>query len=61
VDGTVRIWPNPYPRKIPPADALCAKLTRTMSKANWAKWVSPHIDYREMCPGLPRTPDDPQN
>jgi WD40 repeat protein len=60
-DGTVRIWPNPYPQKIAPADALCAKLTRTMSKAHWTKWVSPHIDYREMCPGLPPTPDDLQD
>ncbi|MGO9926078.1 MAG: WD40 repeat domain-containing protein, partial [Mycobacterium sp.] len=57
VDGTVRIWPNPHPQKIPAADALCAKLTTTMSKKNWTAWVSPRIPYREVCPGLPPTAD----
>jgi len=55
VDGTIRIWPNPPPAA--PADALCAKLTTTMSQDNWNKWVSPQIPYRETCPGLPRTAD----
>lgn len=53
VDGTIRIWPNPP--TVPPADALCAKLTTTMSQDNWNRWVSPQIPYRETCPGLPRT------
>lgn len=55
VDGTIRIWPNPPTS--PPADALCAKLTTTMSQKNWNDWVSRQISYREMCPGLPRTAD----
>jgi WD40 repeat protein len=50
VDGTVRIWSNPP--TIPPADALCAKLTTTMSQDHWNEWVSPQIPYRKMCPGL---------
>jgi hypothetical protein len=54
-DGTLRIWPN-LPT-IAPADALCAKLTATMSQENWNLWVSPQISYRETCPGLPRTAD----
>jgi WD40 repeat protein len=54
VDGTIRIWPNPP--TVLPADALCAKLTTTMSPDHWSAWVSPQIPYREMCPGLPRTP-----
>ncbi|GAA4539378.1 hypothetical protein GCM10023161_18930 [Mycobacterium paraffinicum] len=56
VDGTVRIWPNPPMSS--PADALCAKLTTTMSQEHWKKWVSPHIPYRQVCPGLPPTPDE---
>ncbi len=55
VDGTIRIWPNPPTTA--PADALCAKLTTTMSQDNWNKWVSPQISYRQTCPGLPRTAD----
>jgi WD40 repeat protein len=54
VDGTIRIWPNPSANS--PADALCAKLSTTMSQENWNKWVSPHIPYRQICPGLPPTP-----
>lgn len=54
-DGTIRIWPNPP--TIAPTDALCAKLTTTMSHDNWNNWVSPQISYRETCPGLPRTAD----
>ena len=55
VDGTIRIWPNPP--TIPPADALCAKLTTTMSQKHWNDWVSAQIPYRHTCPGLPRTTD----
>ncbi|OCB31428.1 hypothetical protein A5675_26560 [Mycobacterium malmoense] len=58
VDGTLRIWPNPYPRTMSPAEALCAKLTTTISKKHWTEWVSPHIHYRNVCPGLPPTPDE---
>jgi WD40 repeat protein len=54
VDGTIRIWPNPS--TTPAADALCAKLTRTMSPSNWINWVSPQISYQDPCPGLPQTP-----
>ncbi|OBI56663.1 TIR domain-containing protein [Mycobacterium sp. E787] len=61
VDGTIRIWPNPHPRGVAPADAVCAKLTTTMSRNNWAAWVSPQIRARELCPGLPPTPDEPQS
>jgi WD40 repeat protein/tRNA A-37 threonylcarbamoyl transferase component Bud32 len=57
VDGTLRIWPNPPPG--PAADALCAKLTTTMSEKHWHKWVSRTIPYDDhLCPGLPRTPDE---
>lgn len=59
VDGTIRIWPNPP--TISPADALCDKLTTTMSQKHWNEWVSPQIPYRETCPGLPRTADEMSN
>ena len=43
------LWPGPaaWP------DLLCTKLTRNMSRAQWREWVSPDIDYIELCPGLP--------
>ena len=56
LDGTVRIWPNPAPK--PAADALCDKLTTTMSEAHWSSWVSPQIPYQKLCPGLPPTHDE---
>ena len=33
-------------------DALCAKLPRNPSDAEWREWVSPNIDYVCPCPGL---------
>jgi WD40 repeat protein len=58
LDGTVRVWPNPSPK--PAADALCDKLATTMSQDHWNSWVSKssQIRYRELCPGLPPTPDE---
>ncbi|BBZ46475.1 nSTAND1 domain-containing NTPase [Mycobacterium parmense] len=61
VDGTVRIWPNPNPRRVSPAEALCAKLATTMSEKNWQSWVSPQIPYRGLCPGLRPTPKEVQD
>jgi WD40 repeat protein len=48
-DQALRIWPIP---KASP-EALCAKLTRNMSRDHWNEWVSPEIDYITACPGLP--------
>ncbi len=56
VDGTVRIWPNPAPIPAVAADAICTKLTTTISREHWNRWVSPQIPYRDLCPGLPPTP-----
>lgn len=53
VDGTIRIWPNPSP--IPATNALCDKLTTTMSEGHWNEWVSSKLRYRKLCPGLPPT------
>ena len=51
-DSTVRLWPaDPTP------DMLCAKLTTNMSHQQWRDWVSPDIDYIEVCPDLPIAPD----
>ena len=47
-DNTVRVWPG-----YADAAALCAKLTTNMSHQQWRDWVSPDIDYIEVCPGLP--------
>ena len=54
VDRALRVWPLP---KASP-DALCAKLTRNMSRNQWKEWVSPEIDYITACPGLPIAGDE---
>ena len=52
-DGEFRLWPA-FPDTV---SAMCAKLTANMSHQQWRDWVSPDIDYIEVCPGLP-TPAD---
>ena len=52
-DKTLRLWPT-YPD---PASAMCAKLTTNMSHKQWRDWVSPDIDYINVCPDLPVAPD----
>ena len=49
-NGTVRVWPIDEPKP----DALCAKLSENMSLEEWADVVSPEIEYRDVCDGLPR-------
>ena len=53
-DGTVVVWPGPdaWP------DMLCAKLTNNMSRQQWREWVSPGIEFIEVCPGLHVPADD---
>ena len=51
-DTTVRLWPASAS-----PDMLCAKLTANMSYKQWRDWVSPDIDYNEVCPDLPVAPD----
>ncbi len=51
-DKTVRIWPA-----IATPEMLCDKLTTNMSRKQWHDWVSPDIEYAELCPGLPIPPD----
>jgi WD40 repeat protein len=46
--GTTRVW-DVFAGW---ADALCAKLPRNPSEAEWRDWVSPNIDYVCPCPGL---------
>jgi len=46
-DKTVRIWPA-----IATLQMLCAKLTADMSHKQWREWISPDIEYVELCPGL---------
>lgn len=58
VDGTVRIWPNPPGISL--TQALCGKLTTTISRRNWDEWISKEIPYQDVCPGLPPTPDPPK-
>jgi WD40 repeat protein len=48
-DHTLRFWPSPTSW----AEALCAKLTHNLSHQQWDDLVSPDIDYKEACPGLP--------
>jgi WD40 repeat protein len=52
-DGALRLWPAP------PAwhDLLCDKLSDNLSRQQWKQWVSPNIDYMQVCAGLPIPPD----
>jgi hypothetical protein len=44
----VRLWPADAS-----PDMLCAKLTTNMSHQQWRDWVTPDIDYINLCPDLP--------
>ncbi|MEV6216075.1 TIR domain-containing protein [Nocardia sp. NPDC051833] len=50
------LWTWPGPTTWP--DLLCDKLTFEMSGRQWAEWVSPDLEYRPVCSGLPPHPDD---
>jgi hypothetical protein len=39
------------------AETICGKLTSNMSHLDWGEWVSPHVPYIALCPGLPISPD----
>ena len=54
-DGKLLHWPAPAGWR----QALCAKLTRNMSRQAWADWVHRDIPYQTPCPDLPVAPDDP--
>ncbi|MGW6728119.1 toll/interleukin-1 receptor domain-containing protein [Nocardia sp. NPDC055029] len=47
-------WPGPGAW----TGQLCDKLTFEMSRQQWSDWVSPDLEYRPSCPGLPPHPDD---
>ena len=51
-DNTLRLWPT-----YPDSAWMCAKLTTNMSHKQWREWVSPDIDYIQVCPDLPVPPD----
>jgi hypothetical protein len=53
-DDTLRLWPAVGS----PAD-ICNKLTANMSRKQWRDWVSPAIDYIQVCPNLPVPADNP--
>jgi WD40 repeat protein len=55
-DQTVSAWVWPAPEAW--HDELCNKLSYNMSDREWSDLVSPDIKYRELCPGLPKLPDD---
>jgi WD40 repeat protein len=42
------LWPGPNSWR----DALCDKLTANLTRAEWAEWVSPTIEYQAPCPSL---------
>nr|WP_197023645.1 TIR domain-containing protein [Rhodococcus sp. UNC363MFTsu5.1] len=56
-DFTVRRWSVPPLDPTGWPDALCDKLTRNMSRAEWDAWVSPDADYVKVCPDLPGPED----
>jgi WD40 repeat protein len=47
-DHTLRLWPTDATPKV-----LCDKLATNVSHQNWNEWISPDLDYRALCPGLP--------
>ena len=47
-DGSLRIWPN---LPTTPADeAICAKLTSSMTEKQWDAWISTEMPPQETCP-----------
>jgi len=51
-DDTLRLWPTPTSTDAA-RDALCAKLTRNMSRDQWNDVVSEEIPYQTQCDNLP--------
>jgi WD40 repeat protein len=48
-DHTLRVWPVPSSSP----EALCAKITHNLTREMWDSWVSPDVDFTELCRGLP--------
>lgn len=49
-DGSLRMWPN---LPTTPADeAICAKLTSSMTDKQWDTWISTEMPPQETCPNL---------
>ncbi|WP_408632585.1 hypothetical protein [Mycobacterium parmense] len=48
LDQTIRLWPAQATPKM-----LCDKLAANVGPQQWHDWVSPDVDYRILCPGLP--------
>ena len=46
-----RFWPTPFKPDV------CDELDANMSHEQWRDWVSPNIEYIEVCPQLPVPPD----
>ena len=49
------IWLVPHPDRW--LDALCTRVGRNLSDAEWKRWMSPALAYIEQCPGLPKPAD----
>jgi WD40 repeat protein len=47
-DHTVRVWDVHYLVDI--ASQLCASAGRSLTRAEWARYVPPGPDYRSVCP-----------
>jgi WD40 repeat protein len=51
LDKTVRLWPAQADDQL-----LCGKLASNMSRQSWRDWISAHLEYIPVCPGLPEAP-----
>ena len=51
-DGTIRLWPAEATPQ-----TLCDKVVTDINQSQWNDWISPDIDYRAVCPGLPAAPE----
>ena len=52
-NGALHLWPGPKTADM----LLCSKLTRNLSHAQWAEWISPNVAYQRPCPDLPEPTD----
>ena len=49
-DKTIRIWNVTYVAQVVPDRYLCALAGRSLTRAEWARYVPPGLAYQKLCP-----------
>ena len=49
-DKTIRTWNVTYVAHIAPDRYLCASAGRSLTRAEWARYVPPGLAYQKLCP-----------